>query len=303
MLEIEFPRAGCDELRRLITVGLGTPTWCPPEPYGPDSDEVYKVSWQRFSTNVQRGPRFLFSDETGHDEDGLPGDPWVLTPSALLESIAHDCSRAGLIKTWRAGKRFYRVRRHGRGLPFSDPRDVGPPSYENATQSNRMNPPGVPALYSAMDIKTALHETFSKGGGYTIGRFELTRDIQVLDLAKLPRKPGLFDEHRAHLRSAWPFISGFADDICRPVSRDDRHHVEYVPTQVAAEYFRYRARHRDEPIKGIVYASTRNPGGTNVVLFATPDDIAYGPGPVQPQHWLRPVGRLETRFVRRRDAI
>lgn len=54
--------------------------------------------------------------------------------------------------------------------------------------------------------------------------------------------------------------------------RDDRIHIEYVPTQVVTESLRTRFDPgHGEPLAGVLYGSSRNPGGVNVSLFIDND--------------------------------
>ncbi len=62
-------------------------------------------------------------------------------------------------------------------------------------------------------------------------------------------------------------------EISRPIARDDRIHIEYVPTQVVTEYVRNTLSVEGKPIDGIRYASSRNNSGTAIVLFADQDNL------------------------------
>ena len=60
----------------------------------------------------------------------------------------------------------------------------------------------------------------------------------------------------------------FVRDFVQAVEKDGREHIEYVPTQVVTEYFRRVFRDTDgEPIRGIIYPSSRHEGGKSYVLF------------------------------------
>src|SRR5262249_23506696 len=56
--------------------------------------------------------------------------------------------------------------------------------------------------------------------------------------------------------------------LAKPIKKDDREHIEYVPTQVVTEFLRHEFRteggHR---VKGIIYQSARNGKGKCCVLF------------------------------------
>ncbi len=94
------------------------------------------------------------------------------------------------------------------------------------------------------------------------------------------------------------FLRAFAYDLTRPVDKDQREHVEYVPSQVVTEYFRFRFRdHGGHPVCGILYPSAALDGGRSCVLFAGhedfTDDWTFGrPSPL-------PLELLQDRIIRR----
>ena len=58
------------------------------------------------------------------------------------------------------------------------------------------------------------------------------------------------------------------EELTRPIVKDGREHIEYVPTQIVTEYFRHVFRTSiGEQVKGILYRSSRNGEGTCCVLF------------------------------------
>ena len=90
------------------------------------------------------------------------------------------------------------------------------------------------------------------------------------------------------------FLYHFAADISKPIARDDRVHVEYVPTQVITEYFRTGFSDTSAPIMGIRYPSSRHYGHSSIVLFATQEDLLIvdeEPAPYRTREpWLKLVG-------------
>jgi hypothetical protein len=62
------------------------------------------------------------------------------------------------------------------------------------------------------------------------------------------------------------FLHDFADDIMTPVARDQRVHVDYLPSQVITEFVRDYAFHGGK-VDGIAYGSTVHRLGWNVALF------------------------------------
>jgi hypothetical protein len=68
------------------------------------------------------------------------------------------------------------------------------------------------------------------------------------------------------------FLRGFLDDFTQPIDREDRSHIDYVPTQIVTEYFRRVFVLEDgKSLDGIVYPSSKANGHAAVVLFATND--------------------------------
>ena len=63
------------------------------------------------------------------------------------------------------------------------------------------------------------------------------------------------------------FLREFLLDFSSPIERDDRIHIDYVPTQVVTEYLRDAKLEGDPPLDGIKYRSSRRKGGICYVLF------------------------------------
>ena len=99
----------------------------------------------------------------------------------------------------------------------------------------------------------------------------------MLDLTDIPVIPDLFERDpelgQDVSRRALTFLHHVADQISRPITRDDRVHVEYVPTQVVTEFLRARVRWRGRAIDGVKYESAAHPGHASYVLFANRDHV------------------------------
>lgn len=257
-------------LTEAVCEALGDRTWCELDPFALRQHESLSISWTRFCDFIKHQRRFFFlasnrkKDRTG---DGL------LDARSILRAIVDYCVRLDLVKTLSAGTRLYRVRNQDGPRQLRSALDLGAPPRERATQSNRMSPPGIPMTYLSEDALTALKETAPsrKHDGashkYRIGEFELARNISVLDLTHIPPVPSIFDLERATERDAIIFLQSFAKDISRPIARDDRVHVEYVPTQVVTEYVRVSPALRAAGVEGIRYTSARRRGRASIVLF------------------------------------
>jgi hypothetical protein len=75
--------------------------------------------------------------------------------------------------------------------------------------------------------------------------------------------------------------------------RDDRVHIEYVPTQVVTEYMRAMKTMESEVIDGVRYSSARHAGGASIVLFCDPHNLIL-PDDERTQHY----GLYKDRWIR-----
>jgi len=93
----------------------------------------------------------------------------------------------------------------------------------------------------------------------------------------LPRIPTLFEPIHDTIeydpRKLLIFLHTLREEFSRPIERDNRVHIEYVPTQVVTEYLRGMKTMEDWSIDGIRYASARHEGGASLVLFCDPNNL------------------------------
>lgn len=181
-------------------------------------------------------------------------------------------AEADLIRTVTEGSNFWRARMHKESHSHDTAEELGPPPTCAAKYSNRMSPAGIVMFYGALDPDTAVRESFGPARleGYmaTVAQWATLRELRVLDLSAEMRVPSLFDREHRHLRAAFIFLCSFVQDLNKPVVKDGREHIEYVPTRVATEYFRRRFRtEAGDPVQGILYRSAIREGGTCCVLF------------------------------------
>jgi hypothetical protein len=205
----------------------------------------------------------------------------------MLLEIAKLVDDLGLIKTIHAGHRLYRARpRADAHVKYRTAKELGPPPEESATQTNRMNPPGIPMFYGAENATLAVAEI--RTPLFSLGRFKTTRAIQLLDLAALPKVPGFFSMASQRERLGLAFLQEFSKLISQPVERDDRTHVDYIPTQVYTEFLR-DYEFLGGLVDGIRYKSATALEGANVVLFATNENVQDAKDLSDPRRWLRLV--------------
>lgn len=257
-----------------IAQSITDEAWCDFDVGALEIDHSLWSSWEQFCATVKHKRRFFFHATGTDDQDSF-------TPASLLNHIASVSEKIGLIREVPAATGLWRARTDilkGKRVAASD---FGPPPVEHALQSNRMNPSGIPMLYLASTVETALKET--KTGEAKVGLWRTTRPLRVLDLRALPPVPGMFSDAGRTPALTLSFLHDFAADIMKPIARDNRVHVDYLPSQVITEFM------RDYPfeggvVDGITYGSTVHRRGWNLALFLGPIDLglampAWGPKP------------------------
>ena len=155
---------------------------------------------------------------------------------------------------------FYRARLFSFGQTAIHPdAELGAPPAANA-RSGRLNPEGLPLLYVADSVTTAISETRPwVGAKLSVAKFRPKLPLRVVSLSigidglHLPEPGG--EGHSG-------FLAALAMDlnhISHPAHPDDR--LSYLPTQYIAAKF--RAHHVD----GLAYVSALRAGGWNYALF------------------------------------
>lgn len=271
---LSLPRDRTDQLRYAILGELTDDLWCDYDWLTLDEDVALKTSWERFCETVKHRKRFFFHTDGDDERDSY-------TPASLLRAIASISERMGLISSLPVATNLWRARPDlPRGTKHTAS-DYGPPPPALALQSNRMNPPGIPMMYAASSSSVAILE--ARATEAMVGKWNPIRPLRILDLRSLPKVPGLFSgtdrKHRLTLR----FLHHFSGEITKPVPRDKRVHVDYLPSQVVTEFFR-EFPFQGGYIEGIAYASAVSARGWNIALFA--DDYDLG---IKVSEWrLRP---------------
>lgn len=258
--------AGEVELGDALADAIGDDVWCEFDWTALDLDASLRYSWDQFCETVKHRRRFFFQARGG-SKYSSPDDR---SSMQILREIKRLIKGSGLIRRIPKGYTLHRARPRGDGKRYTRAADLASPPVEFALQSNRMNPPGIPMFYGAETRKLAVAEV--RDSKASIGRFATTRKIRILDLADLPPLPGFFSGASRNHRLYLSFLHEFTGEIVKPVPRDERTHIDYLPTQVFTEYLR-DARFGGKRIDGIRYPSATGEAGANVVLFATQDDF------------------------------
>lgn len=282
---LDLPRDNDQSLFRAIVDGIGDDTWCEYDWLVLEPDESLRFSWERFCDIVKHQRRFFFHD-IGKSDGRTPD---ARSPFEFLETVCQHAERSGLIIEIAAGQTFHRARARKPRQPITSPAALGPPPDHLATQSNRMNPPGISMFYGADKRKLAVTEI--RNSMASVGTFTTNRPIRILDLANLPDVPGFFSTAYRMEQRILSFLSDFANLIIQPVDRSDRVNVDYIPTQVFTEFIR-DFEFENGKIEGLRYRSATGEKGTNYVLFAGQKDVvdATPPEPfITTRPWLKLV--------------
>ncbi|ELB2967157.1 RES domain-containing protein [Vibrio parahaemolyticus] len=261
------------ELQDDIVSSLGDKQWCKQDFYQLSPSQAYSFGWKRFVDLVKHKSRYSFyrsveeNDCLGYEE--IPAQYFMDSLSGIIDSL-------NLYKTLPAGSTVLRVRVHPRKEKLTSAKQLGAPSVEYAVYANRMSPSGISMFYGAFDRRTAIAETYeltNEDKVATVGSFELARDVRIVDFSKLPSFKGFFSGVDRSYRHKLSFIYEFLDDFTAPVSKDGLEHIDYVPTQVVSEHFRYIHTTSDENrIDGIIYPSSKLKGRNAIVIFCDNND-------------------------------
>ena len=223
------------------------------------------VEWNRFCHMVQYETRYVFFRQDGDSGDQERTD--------ILDFLGDAVTELDLIKSIPEGCRFYRGRAHARHQRYSLEDLTAPPP--RAAKVNRMSAEGISLFYGASDARTALAEIYNYKYEYaTVVQFCNAEPLNLLDLSNdRISLPSLFDEKNRYKRKYANFFREFVHTITTPI--DSLPGIEYVPTQILTEYFRYVYTYGCF-LNGLIYTSSKNPKGKCYVLFYNHDQCVKG---------------------------
>lgn len=259
-----------DALQQDIAHAFRDRVWCQRNYFSVNAQEVLIFGWEEFCDVVKHQTRYFFfePEDVPEGDDIFFSHRESLSPAEVLRKIESLTNELGLVRRLPQGKLFARARTNGTGSPHLTAIALGPPPADKALVSNRMSPAGIPMFYGAEDVETAIAETTEGPANVSVGLFETLKELNVLDLTNLPDPPSVYIAEASELRFGINFLRRFAADLKKPIERDGREHIEYVPTQVVTEYLRHIFRDQDgNSLDGVLYPSTKRDGGINCVLF------------------------------------
>lgn len=179
-------------------------------------------------------------------------------------------SKKNIIRTFPAGSEIFRARRADNLLDsqtyLKDPvNNLAPPPSKYAL-AGRMNAKGVTVFYGATSKATCIAEVRPSIGNFiTIGCFKTTTPLKILDFRSLENcyeDISHFDPDYHWQVDRYKFLKKLHSLISKPILPG--YEDEYLITQVLAEYLAYV---RTDNFDGILFGSTQNKNGENIVLF------------------------------------
>lgn len=255
-----------DDVHEALHSAIVTDQWCQRDPYAATPAQALAWGWEEFRQFVKHQRRFTFLTTDHSTADGAGMIPMHAMPSAIADVV----DEVGLVTDLPVDTVWWRIRPHPHTESYSSAADLGTPP-DSVARDNRMTPKGIGAFYGASTAAGARAEV----AGYadpahdgSIGKFSTTAPLTVVDLRDLPDYPSLFDADRRHLRAPIEFLYGFVKDATEVADPTDKQNLDYVPTQVVAETFRY-----DLPVDGILWKSSKDPSVTSCVLFISSTEV------------------------------
>ncbi|MBS4219046.1 RES family NAD+ phosphorylase [Bacillus sp. FJAT-49711] len=162
--------------------------------------------------------------------------------------------------TFRRGEMFYRARlSNQRATPFPQKCMGAPP--KGKASSGRVNPLGISCLYLASGLETAIKEI--RAGihdNVSIAKFELLKDIEVIDLTQLDKfSPLLGYDHVSHAINK-EYLTHISNEVGTPLKGNDPN-IGYLPSQYICDLI------KSEGKKGVKYQSTMDKEEFNLAVF------------------------------------
>lgn len=190
-------------------------------------------AWHEFRATVKHQLRFSFAFL---ENDGDKNHPDYTHPALTLRELGHLVERLNLIRELDPGLPLYRVRLHKIRF-FQTIEDLGSPPSTKAS-SNRMSPAGIPMLYAAEDIETAIKETWDNESPAvaSIATFETTQPMRIIDFTRLPEPPSYWSNPCRGVLAEHRFLRDLAEELSEPVAPDSNVDLDYAPTQIVSEY-------------------------------------------------------------------
>lgn len=260
------PKANNCELEQAIINSIEDKAWaCEEEHYGTSDKDILNFSWNFFKNIVKHKARYLFYNTSIFQDDF-----YKIKAYSILEEVSKGIKKLKLFTVLPSETALYRCRQHNRKIVIRDAKEITAPPTVNAIYPNRMSPAGISMFYGAMKKNTALIEvvdTEDKKRKYvTSAIFRNKEKLNLIDFTKLPQL-NPFNPKQLKDYYLLSFLNEFVEDLSKPIQHDNKIHIEYVPTQILTEFFRYIHPNHKIRVDGIIYPSSKDWNAKAVVLF------------------------------------
>lgn len=263
--------ASSDTLFDTIASNLPSEEWCQRDPYQLRDREELTYTWSEFCNLVKYKCRYMFLEHEDREQEKSLERVLI---SRILYNITTSFKRINLMEILPKGTILKRARYYNSNDPFELTKEELASPPKGVTKSSRMSPAGIPMFYAADDYETAIKEIkIESGSQVALADFKLNEDIYIIDLTKALGIPSLFCEDRRHLRDDIFFLRDFIQDFCKPVTKDGKEHIEYIPTQIVTEFCKYKMIIDDKKIKGFKFPSSVSKGHNSYCLFLKREDF------------------------------
>ena len=222
-----------------------------------DSKKLFKTNYRAIFSKEQKNIKHweTFREELKHKNRFFPSNP---PGTNYLEPFG---KYIGIILK-KEDQKFYRARINMSEKPLK--KDVmGKPPKQSVT-SGRANPHGIPYLYTASTIETAISEVRGhKGEILTVAEFQMKASLELADLRN-PRSTispfELNGENELELiYKNMPFLTLLGNELSKPIIPREAN-LEYLLSQFLCELLKNIGFH------GIIYESSIA-DGNNYVIF------------------------------------
>ncbi len=162
----------------------------------------------------------------------------------------------------KGAQKFYRARINITDKPYPLTKMRKPP--EKITPNGRANPNGIPYLYVASTIQTAISEIRGhKGESVTVAEFQMKKDLELVDLRDPINTISPFelnDENEIELLyKNMPYLILLGNELSKPIIPREAN-LEYLTSQYLCELLKHIGFH------GIIFKSSIA-DGNNFVIF------------------------------------
>lgn len=253
------------------------------ETYDEDGEAGTYFSWRDFEHRVKHQSRLLLPPNAERPRTP-PEENYVLARSMADYVSKHEA----FIRRLSPGTQLYRartgrnIRELERQVRDQPKKEMGPPPADTASAA-RLSAAGMPMFYTALTPETACEEVTSHSpyNECVVATFTVNQPLRVLDLTATPEPLSLFDEAYASSAGVLRDFKYYRDRMTDAFAADESQAIEYLPSQLLTEAFRWWTV---PPIHGIAYPSTARSGGENIALF------------FEDWEWIEEVGKQFDRF-------